>query len=290
MSEALIDVNASLRLRGFSFRIFPRIKGFKSGIHKSIYKGISPDFVEYKEYSQGDDLRYIDWRLYGRLDRFYVKKYEDEVNLIWWILIDSSGSMGYISRESSKLDYAKKLAATLTYLLIKQGDAVGIVDFCDGNIVILPPRAGNPALNPILTRLDSLRASGKADIKQPITRAIEKTRADSCFVIISDFLIDLNLIEESLKLLRSSNKETIFFHILDRDEIEFNFDGSIEFEDMEDEMKILVDARNIRKTYRKRVQDFINKVKQICHENKSRYVLSPPYSPIEEVLMHIAQK
>jgi len=290
MSEALIDVNASLRLRGFSFRIFPRIKGFKSGIHKSIYKGISPDFVEYKEYSQGDDLRYIDWRLYGRLDRFYVKKYEDEVNLIWWILIDSSGSMGYISRESSKLDYAKKLAATLTYLLIKQGDAVGIVDFCDGNIVILPPRAGNPALNPILTRLDSLRASGKADIKQPITRAIEKTRADSCFVIISDFLIDLNLIEESLKLLRSSNKETIFFHILDRDEIEFNFDGSIEFEDMEDEMKILVDARNIRKTYRKRVQDFINKVKQICHENKSRYVLSPTYSPIEEVLMHIAQK
>jgi uncharacterized protein (DUF58 family) len=281
MSEALIDVNASLRLRGFSFRIFPRIKGFKSGIHKSIYKGISPDFVEYKEYSQGDDLRYIDWRLYGRLDRFYVKKYEDEVNLIWWILIDSSGSMGYISRESSKLDYAKKLAATLTYLLIKQGDAVGIVDFCDGNIVILPPRAGNPALNPILTRLDSLRASGKADIKQPITRAIEKTRADSCFVIISDFLIDLNLIEESLKLLRSSNKETIFFHILDRDEIEFNFDGSIEFEDMEDEMKILVDARNIRKTYRKRVQDFIN---------KSRYVLSPSYSPIEEVLMHIAQK
>jgi uncharacterized protein (DUF58 family) len=242
MSEALIDVNASQRLRGFSFRIFPRIKGFKSGIHKSIYKGISPDFVEYKEYSQGDDLRYIDWRLYGRLDRFYIKKYEDEVNLNWWMLIDTSGSMGYISRESSKLDYAKRLAATLAYLLIKQGDAVGIVDFCDDNIAILPPRSGNPALNAILARLDSLTPSDKADIKKAINRAIEKTRADSCFVIISDFLMDLNLIEESLKLLRSSNKETIFFHILDRDEIEFNFDGSIEFEDMEDEIKILVDA------------------------------------------------
>ena len=290
MSEALIDVNASLRLRGFSFRIFPRIKGFRSGIHKSVYKGISPDFVEYKEYSQGDDLRHIDWRLYGRLDRFYVRKFEDEVNLNWWILIDASGSMGYISRESSKLDYAKRLAATLTYLLIKQGDAVGIVDFCDDNIAILPPRSGNPALNAILTRLDSLTASGKADIKEPINRAIEKTRADSCLVIISDLLIDLNLIEESLKLLRSSNKEAIFFHILDRDEIEFEFDGSIEFEDMEDETTILVDAGNIRKTYRNRVQAFIDRVKQICHENESRYVLSPTYSPIEEVLMQIAQK
>lgn len=290
MSEALIDVNASLRLRGFSFRIFPRIKGFRSGIHKSVYKGISPDFVEYKEYSQGDDLRHIDWRLYGRLDRFYVRKFEDEVNLNWWILIDASGSMGYISRESSKLDYAKRLAATLTYLLIKQGDAVGIVDFCDDNISMLPPRSGNPALNAILTRLDSLTASGKADIKEPINRAIEKTRADSCLVIISDLLIDLNLIEESLKLLRSSNKEAIFFHILDRDEIEFEFDGSIEFEDMEDETKILVDAGNIRKTYRNRVQAFIDRVKQICHENESRYVLSPTYSPIEEVLMQIAQK
>ncbi|MGB7291338.1 MAG: DUF58 domain-containing protein [Thermodesulfobacteriota bacterium] len=290
MSEALIDVNASLRLRGFSFRIFPRIKGFRSGIHKSVYKGISPDFVEYKEYSHGDDLRYIDWRLYGRLDRFYVRKFEDEVNLNWWILIDTSGSMGYISRESSKLDYTKRLAATLAYLLIKQGDAVGIIDFSDHNIVTLPPRSGNPALNAILTRLDSLTASGKADIKEPINTAIEKTRADSCFVLFSDFLIDLNLIEESLKLLRSSNKEAIFFHILDRDEIEFNFDGSIEFEDMEDEIKILVDAGNIRKTYRKRVQAFIDRVKQICHENESRYVLSPTYSPIEEVLMQIAQK
>lgn len=290
MSEALIDVNASLRLRGFSFRIFPRIKGFRSGIHKSVYKGISPDFVEYKEYSQGDDLRHIDWRLYGRLDRFYVRKFEDEVNLNWWILIDASGSMGYISRESSKLDYAKRLAATLTYLLIKQGDAVGIVDFCDDNISMLPPRSGNPALNAILTRLDSLTASGKGNIKEPINRAIEKTRADSCLVIISDLLIDLNLIEESLKLLRSSNKEAIFFHILDRDEIEFEFDGSIEFEDMEDETKILVDAGNIRKTYRNRVQAFIDRVKQICHENESRYVLSPTYSSIEEVLMQIAQK
>jgi len=290
MSEALIDINASLRLRGFSFRVFPRIKGFRSGIHKSIYKGISPDFVEYKEYSQGDDLRYIDWRLYGRLDRFYVRKFEDEVNLNWWILIDTSGSMGYSSKESSKLEYAKRLAATLAYLLIKQGDAVGIIDFCDHTIVTLPPRSGNPALNAILTRLDSLTASGKADIKEPINRAIEKTRAGSCFVMISDFLIDLKLIEESLKLLRSSNKEAIFFHVLDRDEIEFNFDGSIEFEDMEDEIKILVDAKNIRKTYRNRVQAFIDKVKQICHENESRYVLSPTYSPIEEVLMQIAQK
>ncbi len=290
MSEALIDVNASLRLRGFSFRVSPRVKGFKSGIHKSVYKGISPDFVEYKEYSHGDDPRYIDWRLYGRLDRFYVRKFEDEVSLNWWILIDTSGSMGYISGEFSKLDYAKRLAATLAYLLIRQGDAVGIVDFCESETVTLPTRSGNPALHAILTRLDALTASGKADIRDPIKKALERKRADSCFVIISDFLTDLNLIEESLKLLRYSNKQSIFFQVLDRDEIEFNFDGSIEFEDMEDETKILVDARHIRKTYRKRAQAFIDRIKQICHQNESRYVLTPTYSPIEEVLMQVAQK
>lgn len=290
MSQTLIDVNASLRLRGFSFRIFPRIKGFKSGIHKSLYKGISPDFVEYKEYSEGDDLRYIDWRLYGRLDRFYTRKYEDEVNLGWWILIDRSGSMGYSSREPSKLDYSKKLAATLAYLLIKQGDAVGVVDYCDEHIAISPPRSGNPALNEALSRLDSLTPSGKADIRGPVNKVLEKTRADSCFVIISDFLTDLTTIEQSLKLLRRSNKESILLQVLDRDEIEFNFDGSIEFEDMEDETRILVDAGNIRKTYRKRVQDFIKKVKQLCHENRSMYVLCPSYSPVEEVLIQIAEK
>src|SRR3990170_5615083 len=124
MPKDIIDIKAALRLKGFSFRISSRVKGIKAGIHKSQHKGISPDFLEYKEYSYGDELKHIDWRLYGRHDRLYVKKFEDEVNLAWCILVDSSASMGYGDSGSQKLRYAESLAATLAYLLLRQGDSV----------------------------------------------------------------------------------------------------------------------------------------------------------------------
>jgi uncharacterized protein (DUF58 family) len=286
----VIDIEAALRLRGFSFRISSHVKGLKTGIHKSRHKGISPDFLEYKEYSQGDELKHIDWRLYGRLDRLYVKKFEDEVNLDWCILIDRSGSMGYGSKETTKLDYAIKLSATFAYLLLKQGDAVGIADFCSKHTDIISPRPGISNLIPIVEKLKSLEPGGKTILKEPVLRVIERTSADAAFVIVSDFLIDLGSIEESFKLLRSSKKEVIAFHILDPDEIDFNFDGSIEFEDMEEKTKVLVDAGGIRSTYRKRIKDFIQKLKLICHENKSRYVFSPSNMPIEDALIQIAVK
>ncbi len=290
MSEDLIDLQATSRLRAFSFRITPKTKGIKTGIHKSVHKGISPDFLEYKEYSQGDDLKHIDWRIYGRLDRLYVKKYEEEVSLNWCILIDRSASMEYGSNGVSKLDFAKRLSATLAYLILKQGDAVGIGDFWDKNIQLLPPRSGNRALTEILSKLGSLMPYGKTIFEEPISRAIEKIKVDTVIVIVSDFLIDLNSIKNSLKLLRSSKKEVILFHVLDRDEIEFNFSGSIEFKGMEGEKKILVDARNIRKSYKKHLTEFLRELEVVCYENQSKYVFSPTSSPIEDVLIQIANR
>src|SRR3972149_2498705 len=149
MPKDIIDIKAALRLKGFSFRISSRVKGIKAGIHKSQHKGISPDFLEYKEYSYGDELKHIDWRLYGRHDRLYVKKFEDEVNLSWCMLIDRSGSMGYASNGNNKLDYAIRLSATLAYLLLKQGDAVGIGDFSDNDLKMITPKTGIANLTPI---------------------------------------------------------------------------------------------------------------------------------------------
>jgi len=288
MPQNIIDVEAALKLKVFSFRVSSQVKGLKAGIHKSPYKGISPDFLEYKEYSRGDELKHIDWRLYGRLDRLYVKKFEDEVNLSWCILIDRSGSMGYGSEEKTKLDYAIRLSATLAYLLFKQGDAVGIADFSDGDIDIILPRPGISNLTPIVERLESLKPFGKTTLKEPISRAIEKISRDSAFVIVSDFFMDLAQVEESFKLLRSSKKEIVAFHVLHPDEMDFDFDGSIEFEDMEERTRVLVDAPSIRNLYMKRIRDFIEKLKLICYENRSRYVLSPLSTPIEEVLIQIA--
>ena len=290
MPQDIIDIDAALKLRAFSFRISIPVKAARAGIHKSPFKGISPDFLEYKEYSRGDELKHVDWRLYGRLDRLYVRKFEDEVNLTWLILVDRSASMGYGSEEGNKLDYAKKLSGTLAYLLLKQGDSVGVADFSDENIDILPPRAGAHNIAPIIEKLKHLKPAGKTRIKEPISRVIEKINRDAAFVIVSDFLADIESVEECFKLLRSSKKEAIAFQVLHPDEIDFNFSGSIEFEDLEDGNKVLVDVESIKDTYRKRMRDFMDKLKLLCHESRSRYVLSPLNAPLEDVLIQIADR
>ena len=290
MPKDIVDIEAALKLKGASFRISSRVRGIRAGIHKSLHTGVSPDFMEHKEYSQGDELRHLDWRLYGRLDRLYVKKFEDEVNLNWCILIDKSGSMGYASKETSKLNYAVRLSATLAYLLLKQGDSVGIANFSDKDVDIILPQSGTASLSIIVEKLKSLSPGGKAVLKEAVLKTIERIKIDSVFVLVSDFLMDLEPIEESIKLIRAAGKDTIVIHVLDPDEIDFNFDGSIEFEDMEEDIKVLVEAGGFRDIYRKRVEEFIQKLKLTCHENSSRYLLTPSNAPIEEALIRISDK
>jgi uncharacterized protein (DUF58 family) len=290
MPKDIVNIEAALKLRTFSFHTSSHIRGLQTGIHKSFHKGISPDFMEYKEYSQGDELRHVDWRLYGRLDRLNVKKFEDEVNLRWCLLIDKSGSMGYASKETSKLDYAVTLSATLAYLLLKQGDGVGITFFSEEDIGIIMPRAGTACLATIVEKLKSLNPSGKGALKEAVLKTIERIKTDAVFVLVSDFLMDLEPIEETIKLIRASGKDAIAIHVLDPDEIDFDFDGSIEFEDMEEGTKVLVEALDFKTIYRERVEEFIQKLKLICHENRSKYVLSPSNAPIEDTLIRISDK
>lgn len=290
MSNGILDIETALRLKRFYFRTRSRVRGRKSGIHKSYYQGISPDFMEYKEYNRGDELKQVDWRLFGRHDRLYVKKFEDEVNLSWCILLDSSASMGYGEEYETKLDHSKKLAATLAYLLLRQGDAVGTGFFSEDIFELIPPRAGNKFISPILEQLESLKPSGRTGLREPVLRALETCKTDACFVILSDLLIEEAEIDNTLQLLRASGKETTLFHVLHPDEFEFDFGGSIEFEDMETEARVVVDTGNIRNTYIKRIREFINKLKLICHEYESHYVFSPAGRPIEESLIEIADK
>ena len=290
MSNEILDIETALRLKGFNFRTSSKVSGYKSGIHKSNYTGISPDFLEHKEYNRGDELKQIDWRLYGRHDRLYVKKFEDEVNMRWCILIDTSASMGYGEKEHNKLEYSKKLSATLAYLLLKQGDSVGLVAFSENNIELIPPKAGSYFITPILDKLETLKPSGSTSLKDPVLKALETYRSDASFVIVSDFLPETDTVEQTIKLIRNSRKEVSLFHVLHPDETEFNFRGSIEFEDLETTEKVIVDTGSVRHTYRKRVMEFIEKLKQICHENETRYVLSPTNQTIEKSLIQIADK
>ena len=290
MSKEILDIETALRLKNFHFRTPSKVRGYKSGIHKSYYNGISPDFLDHKEYNTGDEVKQIDWRLYGRNDRLYVKKFEDEVNMRWCIMVDKSASMGYGENAQNKLQYAKKLSATLAYLLLKQGDSVGLVIFSDDETELIPSRSGSHFITPILNMLELVEPSGSTGLKEPVLKALEAYRSDASFILISDFLMDTESIEKAVKLIRNSRKELSLFHILHRDETEFNFNGSIEFEDMETSAKVIVDTNSLRHTYRKKIGDFIEKIKNICHENESRYVLSHTNESIEKPLIQIADK
>lgn len=290
MANGILDMETASRLRRFYFRSPSRVRGRKAGIHKSLYKGISPDFLEYKEYNRGDELRQVDWRLYGRHDRLYVKKFEDEVNLAWCILIDSSASMGYGEGGSQKLRYAESLAATLAYLLLRQGDSVGAGAFSGKDLSIIPPRAGNSYMTPILEKLESLTPLGGTTLTEPLLKALEVFKQDASFIILSDLLTDESEIEKSLQLLKAAKKDTVIFHVLHEDEIDFGFRGPLEFLDMESEEKVIVDTDAVRDGYRKRIREFTGKLKLLCHEYESRYVLSPTSRPVEESLIEIADK
>ncbi len=290
MANGILDIETASRLRRFYFRSPSRVRGRKAGIHKSLWKGISPDFLEYKEYNRGDELRQVDWRLYGRHDRLYVKKFEDEVNLAWCILVDSSSSMGYGDGDSSKLRYAQRLAATLAYLLLRQGDSVGAGAFSETEFSMIPPKAGNSCIAPILDRLESLTASGGTALSSPVLRALEIFRQDASFVIISDLLTEESEIEKTLQLLKAAGKEAVVFHVLHEDELEFGFRGPLEFIDMESEQRVVVDTDAVRDGYRKRIREFTVRLKLLCHEYESRYVLSPTSRPVDEALIEIADK
>lgn len=290
MANGILDIETASRLRRFYFRSPSRVRGRKAGIHKSLYKGISPDFLEYKEYNRGDELRQVDWRLYGRHDRLYVKKFEDEVNLDWCILVDSSASMGYGEDSEAKLHYGKRLAATLAYLLLKQGDAVGAGSFSEKEFGVIPPKAGNSYITPILEKLEHISPSGGTALSGPLLKALEVFKGDASFVIISDLFAEESEIEKTLQLLKAAKKDAVIFHVLHPDEFEFGFRGSLEFEDMESEEKIIVDTDAVRNTYKKKIREFMENLKLLCHEYESRYVFSPSSRPVEESLIEIADK
>jgi uncharacterized protein (DUF58 family) len=290
MANGILDIQTASRLRRFYFRSPSRVSGRKAGIHKSLYKGISPDFLEYKEYNRGDELRQVDWRLYGRHDRLYVKKFEDEVNLNWCILVDSSASMDYGDEGTGKQHYAKTLAATLAYLLLKQGDAVGAGAFSADEFSAIPPKAGNSYITPILDKLYSITPSGGTALTEPMLKALEIFKGDAAFVIISDLFTEETEMEKALQLLKTAGKDTVIFHVLHPDEFQFEFRGSFEFTDMESDEKIIVDTDAVRNTYRKSIGKFMEKLRLLCHEYESRYVFSPTSRPVGEPLLEIADK
>jgi uncharacterized protein (DUF58 family) len=205
--------------------------GSVTGIHKSATRGSSVEFAEYRKYVPGDDIKHIDWRVYARSDRFYMKEFEADTNLRCILVMDTSASMGFEGQHGSKLDYARKAIATLAYLLVHQGDAVGLHCFADKSGQDIPPRHTPSHLRNIFDALGQVEAHGKTEIVQTIHDLAEKVHQRALFIIFSDFFTEVADLLDCFQHMRFRKHDLVVFHLLDRQEIDFDFDRPIRFND-----------------------------------------------------------
>lgn len=210
------------------------VDGTVAGLHRSPFHGYSAEFSQYRHYRAGDDLKYVDWKLFARTDRLYTKQYRDTTNMIAQIAIDASGSMAYRGRAGvSKIDYARLLAAALAYLVSGQGDAIGLVSFDAQLRTYLPARPGPSHLRAVLLALSSLTASGTTAAADSLRRAVDLMRRRGLLILVSDLYDEDDRIEKELKRASRIGHEVALFHVLTREEIEFPFGADLELEDLE---------------------------------------------------------
>lgn len=251
-----LDPAVIARLGTMELRARTIVEGFLSGLHRSPYKGFSVEFAEYRQYLPGDDLSTLDWKVYARSDRFYVKKFEEETNVDCHLLLDTSASMGYASKGAvSKLAYGSFLAGALAYLMTRQRDAVGFIAFDDRIIERLPASARPGHLRSVLIALDRLTLGRQSDVSRPLHQLADTILKRSIAVLISDLLDDPAAVIRGLKHLRFRGTDVIVFHVLDRDELTFPFDLATKFRDLESDAEVLAVPAAVRDEYLKAVQD-----------------------------------
>jgi uncharacterized protein (DUF58 family) len=262
------------------------VEGIMSGIHRSRSKGFSVEFEEHREYSPGDEIRRIDWKAFGKFDRYFIKEYEDETNLRAYLLLDSSASMDYSSDGITKFTYGCILTASLAYLILRQQDAAGLVTFSDHIDRFIPPRAKRGYVMEIVHALESQKPLGNTAVGKILEDVAGKLKRRGLVVLVSDLLDEPEKILEGLRLFRFKGNDVIVFHILDSAELELPFDGNILFEDLEEaNLKITADPRTIRNTYRNVVNEFVEHIRAECYKNSIDYRLLSTSTPLDQALV-----
>jgi uncharacterized protein (DUF58 family) len=260
------------RLKGMDIKARLVVEGFVSGLHRGPYKGFSVEFAEHRQYMPGDPIRYLDWKVYGKTDRFYIKEYEEETNLRAYIIMDGSGSMGYSSDGMTKLEYGSYLAASLAYLMLKQQDSVGLLIFDTKLRTYIPPRSVKRHLHVLLRELSDLGAREETDLGQSLHELAQRVRRRGLIILISDLLDDEDKVIRGLKLFRHRKHEVIVFHILDPYEVSFPFEHEVILKDMETGEEIPAVPWEVRKEYRERVAAWINRYRTILRQSGIDYV------------------
>src|SRR4051812_11601135 len=281
-----LDPAVVARLGTLELKARSIVEGFLSGLHRSPFKGFSVEFAEYRQYMPGDDLHTMDWKVYARTDRHYIKKFEEETNLDCHLLLDVSGSMGYGGHHGmSKFDYGACLAASLGYLMHRQRDAVGLTAF-DEQIVAMLPASSRPGhLRALLVTLERLTTAHKTNVAKPLHLLADSLTKRGLVVLISDLLDDPAEIIRGLKHFQFRGIDVIVFHVLDSDEIDFPFDRATRFEDLETSEEVMAVPGAVREHYLKEMGALIERYRRELGGSGIDYVLLNTNHPLELALL-----
>ncbi len=263
------------------------VEGFVSGLHRSPYFGQSLEFVQHREYVPGDDTRRIDWKLWSRSDRYYLKQFEEDTNVRVMVLLDGSESMQFGSGPMSKFDYAQTIAAALSMLVLKQNDSVGVSVFDTQVRSLIPASSRHNHLQQVLAGLSVETAGGKTDIRGVLMRVAESLSHRSIVVLISDLFCDREALFRGLQLLRQRKHEVLILHVMDDQELDFQYSGSLRFEGLEEAGKLTCDPAALRAGYLRALEAFLETIRRRCAGSLIDYRLVRSSENLDAALAHL---
>lgn len=286
-NEGYLDPATLEQLGNMHIRARQLVEGIIAGLHRSPHRGGSVEFAEYIEYAPGHEIRHIDWKVFAKSDKYYVKQYEDETNLRAYLLLDGSGSMDFASEDAdlTKLRYASFLAATFAYLFMRQGDAVGALSFDSEVRQYLPASAKTSHLDDLFFLLDELPSREGTAIESALRTIAERAKGRSLVMLFSDLLdIDKEVLN-FLRVLRSRRFEVAVFHVIDPAELELPYEGLTLFEGLEGDGELLVDPDDLRDRYMEMMRTHLDEIERQCQEGDVEYIRFTTAEPIEEVAL-----
>jgi uncharacterized protein (DUF58 family) len=280
-----LDPKVLNKVSGLELKARLAVEGFVSGRHESPLKGSSVEFREHREYVPGDDIRFLDWKVYGKTDRFYIKEYDEETSLRAYMVLDTSESMAYGSSEVTKLEYAKFVASALTHLVTQQQDEAALVLWDEQLRTFLPPSNNPLHVRDIYRNLAEAKPSGKTDLGRLLAEVSERLRQKSLIILLSDLFDDRDeSFARGLKYVRHKGHDVIVFHVLDEAELTFPFERMTQFEGLEVEDKLLADPKALRSAYLEEMGRFLDGAKAVCNTNRMDYVRLDTSAPLDVAL------
>ena len=287
MAWSYVDPQLLGKLSTLTLKSRHSVEGFLSGVHKSTFKGFNVEFAEHREYSPGDEIRHVDWKAYGKSDRYYIKEYEEETSRRCFLVLDGSASMSYRGENAvwSKFAHACFVATSMSHIILHQGDSVGFTLCAKTLKHSLPARAGRNQLGTIASALEGLVPSGETTVGEALSELAGSLKSRSLVIVLSDLLEEGNGIIRSLKRFEFLNHEVMVFHVLDRDELTLPFRDTVRFEGLEEDLRVVTDPAVIRREYMEIINEFCERYRRACVQAGMDYTLLDTSVPLDQSLI-----